>query len=80
MKDTTEQDRISKDSGGAICFEMGAVGLMNNFRCIVRMMSGNRMPRGCSRTRKRDSYMDPVNGMLAQISPLIYSFCDYLSK
>jgi nucleoside phosphorylase len=35
MKDATERDKISKDSGGAICFEMEAAGLMNDFRCIV---------------------------------------------
>lgn len=35
IKDATERDKISKDSGGAICFEMEAAGLMNDFRCIV---------------------------------------------
>ncbi|KAE8371034.1 hypothetical protein BDV26DRAFT_299170 [Aspergillus bertholletiae] len=35
MKDGVERDTISKDSGGAICFEMEAAGLMNDFRCIV---------------------------------------------
>ena len=35
MKDATERDKLSKDSGGAICFEMEAAGLMNDFRCIV---------------------------------------------
>ena len=35
MKDAIERDEISKSSGGAICFEMEAAGLMNDFRCIV---------------------------------------------
>jgi len=35
MKDGKERDKISKDSDGAICFEMEAAGLMNDFRCIV---------------------------------------------
>jgi nucleoside phosphorylase len=35
MKNATERDKISKDSDGAICFEMEASGLMNNFPCIV---------------------------------------------
>jgi nucleoside phosphorylase len=35
MKDAAERDKISRDSGGAICFEMEAAGLMNDFRCIV---------------------------------------------
>lgn len=35
IKDAKERDKISKDSGGAICFEMEAAGLMNNFQCIV---------------------------------------------
>ena len=35
MKDARERDIISKDSGGALCFEMEAAGLMNDFRCIV---------------------------------------------
>ncbi|KIW28516.1 uncharacterized protein PV07_08175 [Cladophialophora immunda] len=29
------RDRISKDIGGALCFEMEAAGLVNNFRCVV---------------------------------------------
>jgi nucleoside phosphorylase len=35
MKDAMERDKISKDSSGAICFEMEAAGLMNDFRCVV---------------------------------------------
>ena len=35
MKDARERDLISEDSGGAICFEMEAAGLMNDFHCIV---------------------------------------------
>ena len=35
MKDAAERDRISTECGGAICFEMEAAGLMNDFCCIV---------------------------------------------
>jgi nucleoside phosphorylase len=35
MKDAAERDRISEECGGAICFEMEAAGLMNEFSCIV---------------------------------------------
>ncbi|GAB1218026.1 hypothetical protein ATERTT37_007272 [Aspergillus terreus] len=35
MKNARERDKISKSSEGAICFEMEAAGLMNDFRCIV---------------------------------------------
>jgi nucleoside phosphorylase len=35
MKHATERDKISKDLDVAICFEMEAAGLMNDFRCIV---------------------------------------------
>ncbi|PGH17501.1 hypothetical protein AJ79_01101 [Helicocarpus griseus UAMH5409] len=35
VKHATERDKLSKSSGGAICFEMEAAGLMNDFRCIV---------------------------------------------
>ncbi|KAF4202962.1 hypothetical protein CNMCM8927_009403 [Aspergillus lentulus] len=35
MKNAKERDMISKSSEGAICFEMEAAGLMNDFRCIV---------------------------------------------
>lgn len=35
IKHAIDRDKISRDSGGAICFEMEAAGLMNNFRCIV---------------------------------------------
>jgi nucleoside phosphorylase len=77
MKDATERDKISKDSEGAICFEMEAAGIMNDFRCIViRGISDY------SDSHKNDvwqpyaaaaaaglakellSYMDPISGML----------------
>jgi nucleoside phosphorylase len=35
IKHGTKRDEISKDLGGALCFEMEAAGLMNNFPCIV---------------------------------------------
>jgi hypothetical protein len=35
MKDAIERDRISRDLGGVLCFEMEAAGLMNNFPCLV---------------------------------------------
>lgn len=35
IRHATERDKISKDSDGAICFEMEAAGLMGNFHCIV---------------------------------------------
>ncbi|KAL2801584.1 purine and uridine phosphorylase [Aspergillus granulosus] len=35
MEHGLERDRISKELGGVICFEMEAAGLMNEFRCIV---------------------------------------------
>lgn len=35
MKDAMERKRISEESGGAICYEMEAAGLMNDFHCIV---------------------------------------------
>ncbi|GFG12567.1 hypothetical protein IFM5058_06011 [Aspergillus udagawae] len=35
MKNAKERDMISKSSEGAICFEMEAAGLMNDFRCVV---------------------------------------------
>lgn len=35
MKDATERDKISQDSNGAICFEIEAAGLMNDFHCVV---------------------------------------------
>jgi nucleoside phosphorylase len=35
MKNAIIRDKISIDSGGAICFEMEAAGLMNDFRCVV---------------------------------------------
>jgi nucleoside phosphorylase len=35
MKDGKERDYISKSCEDAICFEMEAAGLMNDFRCIV---------------------------------------------
>jgi nucleoside phosphorylase len=35
IKDGVSRDRISQDLGGALCFEMEAAGLMNEFPCIV---------------------------------------------
>ncbi|KAK2788475.1 hypothetical protein FQN53_003621 [Emmonsiellopsis sp. PD_33] len=35
IKDGEKRDRLARDAGGAICFEMEAAGLMNEFRCIV---------------------------------------------
>lgn len=35
MKDAVERDRISTECRGAVCFEMEAAGLMNDFCCIV---------------------------------------------
>lgn len=34
-KNAEVRDKISQDAGGALCFEMEAAGLMNDFRCIV---------------------------------------------
>jgi len=35
MKDGVTRDRISKELGGVLCFEMEAAGLMNSFPCLV---------------------------------------------
>lgn len=35
IKNATKRDKLSKDSGGALSFEMEAAGLMNDFRCVV---------------------------------------------
>ena len=35
MKDGVTRDRLSKELGGILCFEMEAAGLMNNFPCLV---------------------------------------------
>lgn len=35
MKDAAKRDRISKELGGVLCFEMEAAGLMNSFPCLV---------------------------------------------
>ena len=35
IRDGTERDKISRDLGGILCFEMEAAGLMNNFSCLV---------------------------------------------
>jgi nucleoside phosphorylase len=35
MKDGVTRDRLSKEFGGILCFEMEAAGLMNNFPCLV---------------------------------------------
>lgn len=34
-KNAELRDQIAQDAGGALCFEMEAAGLMNDFRCIV---------------------------------------------
>ncbi|KAF2400142.1 Pfs domain protein [Trichodelitschia bisporula] len=35
MRDGNQRDRISKELGGVLCFEMEAAGLMNHFPCLV---------------------------------------------
>ncbi|KAK2752319.1 hypothetical protein FQN55_007359 [Onygenales sp. PD_40] len=35
IKDAEKRDRLAHDADGAICFEMEAAGLMNDFQCIV---------------------------------------------
>ncbi|PWY94173.1 purine and uridine phosphorylase [Aspergillus sclerotioniger CBS 115572] len=35
MKDGEKRDRLARESGGAICCEMEAAGLMNQFQCVV---------------------------------------------
>jgi nucleoside phosphorylase len=35
MKNGLERDRVSRELGGALCFEMEAAGLMNTFSCLV---------------------------------------------
>jgi nucleoside phosphorylase len=35
IKNALERDRVSKELGGVLCFEMEAAGLMNNFPCLV---------------------------------------------
>jgi nucleoside phosphorylase len=35
MKDGVTRDRVSKELGGILCFEMEAAGLINNFPCLV---------------------------------------------
>ena len=35
IKDAITRDRISKELGGVMCFEMEAAGLMNNLSCLV---------------------------------------------
>ena len=35
IKDGVERDRLSRELGGILCFEMEAAGLMNNFPCLV---------------------------------------------
>lgn len=35
MKDGVTRDRLSKELGGILCFEIEAAGLMNNFPCLV---------------------------------------------
>ncbi|KAJ3336468.1 hypothetical protein HDU93_002790 [Gonapodya sp. JEL0774] len=35
MKDGVQRDRVSKELGGVLCFEMEAAGLMNHFPCLI---------------------------------------------
>ena len=35
MKHGATRDKIGNDLGGALCFEMEAAGLMNNFPCLT---------------------------------------------
>ena len=35
IKDAPTRDRLSKELGGVLCFEMEAAGLMNDFQCLV---------------------------------------------
>ncbi|KAH0566342.1 hypothetical protein GP486_000248 [Trichoglossum hirsutum] len=35
VRDGTTRDRVSRDFGGVLCFEMEAAGLMDNFPCLV---------------------------------------------
>jgi nucleoside phosphorylase len=35
MRNGMERNRISKEIGGVLCFEMEAAGLMNTFPCLV---------------------------------------------
>ncbi|KAJ4380372.1 hypothetical protein N0V86_004683 [Didymella sp. IMI 355093] len=35
MRSAAERDRVSKQLGGVLCFEMEAAGLMNSFPCLV---------------------------------------------
>jgi nucleoside phosphorylase len=35
MKNAAVRDKISADSGGVLCFEMEAAGLMHDFQCVV---------------------------------------------
>lgn len=35
IRDGAERDKISKNLGGILCFEMEAAGLMNSFSCLV---------------------------------------------
>lgn len=35
IKDGIKRDKINKDLGGVLCFEMEAAGLLNHFQCVV---------------------------------------------
>ena len=35
IRNAAERDRLSREFGGVLCFEMEAAGLMNNFPCLV---------------------------------------------
>ena len=71
MKDGLERDRISQVSGGAICFEMEAAGLMNEFPCIV--------VRGISDyadTHKNDEWHAYAAGSAAALAKEVLSYMD----
>jgi nucleoside phosphorylase len=71
MKDGLERDRISVASGGAICFEMEAAGLMNEFPCIV--------VRGISDyadTHKNDEWHAYAAGSAAGLAKELLSYMD----
>lgn len=73
MKDATERDKISKDSYGAICFEMEAAGLMNDFQCIViRGISDY------SDSHKNDDWHPYAAAVAAALAKEILSYMDVI--
>jgi nucleoside phosphorylase len=75
MKHATERDKISKDSGGAICFEMEAAGLVNDFRCIViRGISDY------SDSHKNDDWQPYAAAAAAGLAKEILSYMDPISQ